>query len=318
MMTLVLSGKTTGLLLHMLSSIFHLGCYVVLDSRFCMIKALIELKKKGVFAAALMKQQRYWVALVPGDHIIDYFKNKAVGSIDAISGILYGIKHNLWCMKEPEYCMLIMATGGALCATEGKEVKRFWNLVVNDIIMASSCHNKMGLSWNSQKAWHQTTFFIFCPHMWGIPEKKVLAFFIFYWIFELFGTRGVHCAKKKKALLEGIVFAQQFVLCCYFPKVTKKCCEICLFWDVMYFFKSSQQTALPTKFWKENRTSKTTTFKCAKTFEYHFHYRHAVDDHNNLQHAVPSLEGTWQADWWPIHVFSILLAITKINTYLVI
>ncbi len=76
-----------------------------------------------MFAAALIKKQRYWPILVPGAHIIDYFKDKAVGSIDAISGVLDGIKYNIWCMKEPEYCMSIMATGGALCSAEGKEVK---------------------------------------------------------------------------------------------------------------------------------------------------------------------------------------------------
>ncbi len=37
---------------------------------------------------------------------------------------------------------------------------------------------------------------------------------------------------------------------------------------------------------------KSTTVRYAKPFDYHFHYHHAVDDHNNLHHAVPSFEGT--------------------------
>ncbi len=51
----VKGGKTSGLLLRMLKSVFHTGCCVALDSGFCVLKALIALKKKGVFAAALIK-----------------------------------------------------------------------------------------------------------------------------------------------------------------------------------------------------------------------------------------------------------------------
>ncbi len=41
-------GKTGGLLLHELKSIFYSGCYVVLDSGICVLKTLIALKKTGV------------------------------------------------------------------------------------------------------------------------------------------------------------------------------------------------------------------------------------------------------------------------------
>ncbi len=45
-------GKTVGLLLRMLKSIFHSGRYDVLDSGFCVLKAIVELKKKGVLYCA--------------------------------------------------------------------------------------------------------------------------------------------------------------------------------------------------------------------------------------------------------------------------
>ena len=41
---------TIGLLLHMLAPIFNWGFMVILDSGFCVLKAIIELCKKGVFA----------------------------------------------------------------------------------------------------------------------------------------------------------------------------------------------------------------------------------------------------------------------------
>ncbi len=48
-------GKTCGLLLGMLQSVFHTGHYIVLDSGFCVLKAIVALKLNGVFAASLIK-----------------------------------------------------------------------------------------------------------------------------------------------------------------------------------------------------------------------------------------------------------------------
>ena len=52
-------GKTVGLLLRLLEPIFT-RCYVViLDSDFCMLKGIVELKKHGVYASTLIKKQKY-------------------------------------------------------------------------------------------------------------------------------------------------------------------------------------------------------------------------------------------------------------------
>jgi hypothetical protein len=45
-------------------------------------------------------------------------------------------------------------------------------------------------------------------------------------------------------------------------------------------------------------------------------YRHAVDDHNNLCHALPSIEDSWVTHRWEIRVFSFVLAISKVNAFL--
>ena len=50
-------GSTVGLLLWMLAPIFHKGYVVILDSGFCVLKVIIELRKKGVFASALIKKR---------------------------------------------------------------------------------------------------------------------------------------------------------------------------------------------------------------------------------------------------------------------
>ena len=62
-------GKTGGLLLRMLKSCFNSGRYVVLDSGFCVLKAIVALYEKGLYAGALIKKRRFWPSLVPGDAI---------------------------------------------------------------------------------------------------------------------------------------------------------------------------------------------------------------------------------------------------------
>ena len=119
-------GKTCGLLLRMLCNYFSTRRYVVLDSGFCVMKAIVELKKEGLFAGALIKKRRYWPALVPGDAISEYFETKSVGETDVISGKLSGIEYFIWGMKEPDYVMKIMGSGGALVLDGCKVVRRKW------------------------------------------------------------------------------------------------------------------------------------------------------------------------------------------------
>ena len=45
-------------------------------------------------------------------------------------------------------------------------------------------------------------------------------------------------------------------------------------------------------------------------------YRHAVDDHNNLRHALPSIEDSWVTHRWEIRVFLFVLAISEVNAFL--
>ena len=51
------SGTSTSLLLCLCESIFHTGMVVILNSGFCVLRATIELKKRGMFASALTKSE---------------------------------------------------------------------------------------------------------------------------------------------------------------------------------------------------------------------------------------------------------------------
>ena len=184
-------GKTGGLLLRLLKTYFSTGRYVVLDSGFCVLIAILGLLKMGIYAGALIKKRRYWLTRVPGAAMDEYFSDKAVGEVDAIQGEdSDGTPYFIWGMKEPDYVMRIMSTGGGL--------------TVDD-----TC--KM-----TQR---------------GSGNDRV-------------------------------------------------------------------------------------TFQYAKPFDWHFRYRHLVDDHNNLRHTSPSIEETWVTTRWECRVFCFILAITEVNVFL--
>ena len=62
-------GKTASLLLCLTKSVHHTGRYDVLNSGFCILQALVKLKKFRVYAGALIKKRGYWPSLVPGEAI---------------------------------------------------------------------------------------------------------------------------------------------------------------------------------------------------------------------------------------------------------
>ena len=98
----------------------------VLDSGFCVLDALVQLKQCGVFADALIKKRCYWSKYIPRDSIIQDFTDKQVGFSNAKKGVLNGVPFHLYAMKEPNYTMLTMSTYGTN-ATVGEEKKRHYN-----------------------------------------------------------------------------------------------------------------------------------------------------------------------------------------------
>ena len=132
--------------------------------------------------------------MVPGDEMTEHFVEANVGDSAAISGVLDGVKYFLWALKEPQYVMKMMATGGPLIANET-------------------------------------------------------------------------CKDQKRRFVENGVEVSR-------------------------------------------------TFKFPLPYDWHYKYRHAIDDHNNLRHSLPSIEGTIITTRWELRVFSFLLAISEVNAFL--
>ena len=100
-------GKTTGLLLRLTKPVWSTGKVFVLDSGFCVLKAIVELRNKGLFAASLIKKRRYWPKYIPGDDIIQHFVDKEVGHCDALVGKMNGVPFHVHAMKELDYVMVL-------------------------------------------------------------------------------------------------------------------------------------------------------------------------------------------------------------------
>ena len=115
-----------GLLLHKEKSYFATGRYVVLDYCFCVLKWLIELRKKCVLFCAVIKKRIYWSSVVSGKEIEDHFWWVEVEDTDSIHGTVDNVIYNLWGMK-PNYGVRIMDTCGRLLLDDiCKETVKRW------------------------------------------------------------------------------------------------------------------------------------------------------------------------------------------------
>ena len=120
-------GKTVGLMLQMCEPIFSTGKCVVLDSGFCVSKGITALLDFCVNAAALTKKRKYWPKGLPGDTIDEYFTNKDINHVDILESITEdgpeGKTFKIFCFKEPEYVMKIMATWITLEELDGADTR---------------------------------------------------------------------------------------------------------------------------------------------------------------------------------------------------
>ena len=190
-------GPTVGLLLRLTAALFNTGKVVILDSGFCVLQGLIELRKVGVFSSAVIKKRRYWPKHVPGDIMDERMKDKPLGACDSIKGIMDEVPYNLFCMKDKDFVMKLMSTYGGLVETRGQEKTWRWFKA-----------NRAG-------------------------GNSILRF-----------------------------------------------------------------------------------FRYKEPFANHYKYRHCVDDHNNLRHSIPSIEGSIKTHRWELRVFCFILAISEVNTFL--
>ena len=97
----------------------------LLDSDFCVLKGIVKLRKKGIFAAALLKKRQYWPRYVDGETIKNHILNKEVGVVDARKGRLDDVTIQLHWLKEPNYTMMLMSSCGTLELMDEEKTRNY-------------------------------------------------------------------------------------------------------------------------------------------------------------------------------------------------
>ena len=104
--------KTFRLLFRLTKPLWHTFKIFILDSWLYVLKGIVELRKRGVFALALIKKRRYWPKFIKVNDVKAHFAYHEVGAVNAWPGHLDGVKFHVGCMKEPDYVMSLMTTYG--------------------------------------------------------------------------------------------------------------------------------------------------------------------------------------------------------------
>ena len=84
----------------MTKPLWHTDKLVMLDSGFFVLKVIVELRKKGVFASALINKCRYCPTFIKGDDVKAHFSDSEVGEFDAWPGYLDSVKFHVRCIKN--------------------------------------------------------------------------------------------------------------------------------------------------------------------------------------------------------------------------
>ena len=87
-------------------NIFCKGLIVILDSEFCVLRATIELKKRGVYASALIKKRKYWPKYIDGDSIDAHFEGKEVGNMDSLPGKMHNVLFHIFLKTASAHFLL--------------------------------------------------------------------------------------------------------------------------------------------------------------------------------------------------------------------
>jgi xylulokinase len=107
-------GATTSLILRMTECLRNTSTVVIMDSAFCVVKALAELLKRGIFAATVAKKRAYWPRHVPGDEVKAYMEGKPIGELHGRRGKLGDCTFHLFAVNHSRYTFLLLSTYGSL------------------------------------------------------------------------------------------------------------------------------------------------------------------------------------------------------------
>ena len=94
------------------------------DSGFFVSRGIVELERKGMYGASLIKKKNYWTKGVPGAAIATHFEDKDVNHCEMFEAPVDGLPFKMMCKKEPNYLMKIMCKWMTLGYFEGGQTQK--------------------------------------------------------------------------------------------------------------------------------------------------------------------------------------------------
>ena len=81
---------------------------VILDSGFCVLRAIIELKKRGVYVSALIKKRKCWPKYIDGGSIDAHFEGKEIDNKDSLPGKMHNVPFHIFLKTVSVHFLLSM------------------------------------------------------------------------------------------------------------------------------------------------------------------------------------------------------------------
>lgn len=121
-------GKTGALVMRMVDGLCGTGRVVVMDSAFCVVKAVKALYDSGLYATTLAKKRAEssgeWPHGVPGDRVREQMQGRPVGELHTLRGEYNGMPLCLHAVNHPGYTLVLLATyGSSLLQGEAQQVR---------------------------------------------------------------------------------------------------------------------------------------------------------------------------------------------------
>lgn len=113
-------GKMGGLILRMTESLRDTLRVVIMDSAFCQLKTIIEMRKRGIFATSVIKQKHYWPKYIKGDLIDKELGETPIGTVRARKGVMDDVPFMLVGLRDSKHVLKLVATHGSLALVKGE------------------------------------------------------------------------------------------------------------------------------------------------------------------------------------------------------
>ena len=109
----------SSIFIHLIKAIFCTANVIILDSSFCVMKSIMDMKKCGVYVSSLINKRRYWPKFINGGVTIFYMDYKEVCTQACPPEKLYGTVFGLFFLKEPDYTTMLISTYEKFIVSEG-------------------------------------------------------------------------------------------------------------------------------------------------------------------------------------------------------